>query len=372
MGENDIKDEMMFDIIDDNFVDTEEDYEKLSRSSEMEIYLKSKHLLNDLARDMVDGKKVLFVTGAGLSVPSGLAAYRGTKKAVWEKFVTDWGTRSKWRKDPMLWWNHFWLNTHEKQEYIDALPNNGHLAIANLVDACNVKIITQNIDQLHLKSGVPEPKVIEIHGRIGLYKCVKPGCKYSMDQSIDIDINSYAINNTQMKLGNLQISTPLCPACSQPILPQSLLFDEEYKSHNFYRWDDASNWMDKADVVVFVGTSFSVGITDEVIYRCNMMENRSFAVFLKKNPSYYQEETRLHASMLQVLQGLAYLHDNDMVHGEVNLSNVLVSADYTLKIAEFQYQFHQNNQSTILESRSVSNIDGYKLIPKVLHCNNNN
>eukprot|EP01133_Synstelium_polycarpum_P013425 gene13425-15819_t len=115
--------------------------------------------MEKIAIDLIQGKRCLFVTGAG-----------GTKKAVWEKFVTDWGTRAMFRKDPKKWWNHFWLRTHEKQEYLDALPNNGHLAISNLVDLCNVRVITQNIDELHLKSKVPEPKVIEVHGRIGLYK----------------------------------------------------------------------------------------------------------------------------------------------------------------------------------------------------------
>ncbi|EFA79299.1 NAD+-dependent deacetylase [Heterostelium album PN500] len=164
------------------------------------LYEKNKNSFERLANDLITGKRIVFITGAGLSVPSGLSAYRNTKKAIWEEFIVNWGTRKKFKQNPASWWNQFWLRTHEKQEYIDALPNTGHFAINNLIRLCNTRIITQNIDELHLKSGVPEPKVIEIHGRIGLYKCIKPGCKYTYDESIyDLDINSYAINGTSMK-----------------------------------------------------------------------------------------------------------------------------------------------------------------------------
>ncbi|GAM29121.1 hypothetical protein SAMD00019534_122970, partial [Acytostelium subglobosum LB1] len=260
------------------------------------IFNQNKDKLEKLSNELLCGKRVVFVTGAGLSVPSGLAAYRGTKQATWENFIMDWGTRKKFKQNPTNWWNQFWLRTHEKQEYIDAQPNPGHFAISSLVDLCNVRVITQNIDELHLKSKIPEPKVIEIHGRIGLYKCIKPGCIYSYDKSInDLDINRYAINNTSMKGGDLMINAPDCPNCRAPILPQSLLFDEDYNSHSFLRYHDAMNWIDNADVFVFVGTSFSVGITDEIVY-----QSKQYGKSLYNFNLYPEEKIK---SMVNILGG---------------------------------------------------------------------
>ncbi len=88
-----------------------------------------------------------------------------------------------------------------------------------------------------------------------------------------------------MEDGNLELeSVPTCPACNHPILPQSLLFDEQYESHAFYNWDVAQEWMQDSEIFVFVGTSFSVGVTAEAItvaekhkkkvYNFNLSEER--------------------------------------------------------------------------------------------------
>jgi NAD-dependent SIR2 family protein deacetylase len=60
-------------------------------------------------------------------------------------------------------------------------------------------------------------------------------------------------------------SAPLCPNCSSPLLPQALMFDESYSSHEFYEFDKFASWFSKADVFVFVGTSFAVTVTDMAI-----------------------------------------------------------------------------------------------------------
>ncbi|KAF2073829.1 hypothetical protein CYY_004856 [Polysphondylium violaceum] len=256
-----------------------EDY--VEEDIEKNFYLKNKKELENLANDMLNGKNVLFVTGAGLSVPSGLSAYRNTKKgkkeAIWDNFITEWGTREKFKENPKEWWNKFWLLTHEKQEYLDALPNHGHIAISSMVDMCDGRVITQNIDQLHIKAKLPIPKLIEVHGRISLYKCITDGCEYSTDKTItDMDIDDYAINGTKMVLKNLEINPPPCPNCNQPILPQSLLFDEDYSSHNFYRWNEAMQWISNADVFIFVGTSFSVGVTEEILYQAQSLGKKMY------------------------------------------------------------------------------------------------
>jgi NAD-dependent SIR2 family protein deacetylase len=123
-------------------------------------------------------------------------------------------------------------------------------------------------------------RLAEVHGRLGLYKwfvsnshnsitisSITPNCRFTYEESIaDIDLDELAVEGTSMAAGNLQLrEPPACPDCRRPVLPQSLLFDELYESHSHYSWDKCLNWMEEADVFIFIGTSFSVGVTAEAI-----------------------------------------------------------------------------------------------------------
>ncbi|KAH7826546.1 putative NAD-dependent deacytelase Sir2 [Monocercomonoides exilis] len=225
-----------------------------------EAYLKS------LAHSIRTGAAVVFVTGAGLSVASGIAPYRGTKNAIWSKFVLDWGTRKKFKKNPAKWWNEFWLRTHESLQFLSAKPNNGHHALSQISKISNAKIITQNIDRLHHKTAFIPQHIVEIHGRLGYYRCTGSNCVNGKDSYVDyVDFSRLALDGTSMEAGNLRIQPPLCPRCSEYLMPLSLFFDETYCSHSYYNWETAARWMVDCDIMVFVGTSFSVGITQTAL-----------------------------------------------------------------------------------------------------------
>ena len=135
----------------------------------------------------------------------------------------------------------------------------------------NACVITQNVDGLHTKhSGkIKDDQLIEVHGSMhGGYKCIHSTCQ-SVERCIEeneIDLtacgNGFVPGEPDFKLEKC----PTCPECSHPLLPQCLLFDEEYSSHPFYEWNAASDWMEDACAMVFVGTSFSVGLS--FVYRC--------------------------------------------------------------------------------------------------------
>ena len=61
-----------------------------------------------------------------------------------------------------------------------------------------------------------------------------------------------------------QLKVPSLAAA--PSLPQALLFDEEYESHSFYQYRKARRWLSSAKAIVFVGTSFAVGITEQALH----------------------------------------------------------------------------------------------------------
>jgi len=236
--------------------------------------------LNTLANDLSSGKNVLFVTGAGLSVASGISTYRSEKGSVWNNFVLEWGTRKMFTSNELKWYNEFWLHTHERPEYYTAKPNAGHYAIAHICQLVhNARVITQNVDRLHSKTSLKNNTLVEVHGRLGLYKCYRKNCRYSQRESIggiELERDCCPKKGTKFTDGNLVIEkTPMCPNCKAPCLPQVLLFDELYESHDFYQWHKCLKWIDEADVIIFVGTSMSVGVTQEIIGRVDSRSNQN-------------------------------------------------------------------------------------------------
>ena len=248
-----------------------------------------------LAECIIEGKQILFITGAGLSVASGVRPFRGSS-GLWANVIWKTATRQAFRKDPLKWYNEFWL-PHFGSDFGAHAPNAGHDAIAALQDLfpSNVSLITQNVDGLH------RGPVVECHGRVGLYKCI-PAVDSDTDSDNDEDddrpvhlghrrktrlmqeamkqsdsticpyqhVASLTVHQLEppdvrdaLKSGATTLpSPPTCPHCHTPCPPQALLFDEGYHSHLFYKYEDMEDMLARADVVVFVGTSFAVNITD--------------------------------------------------------------------------------------------------------------
>ena len=210
-----------------------------------------------LADRLKQARRVVFLCGAGLSVPSGIRAYRSGPKAIWSENVMEWGTAQKFHDDPALWWSEFWLKAHGDL-FRSFEPNAGHRALAKAMSRSKDDlVITQNIDGLHRDAGHPEAQLIEIHGRHDRFICSSgTGC-----EGIDHPVSSVDLSGVSKGI------IPKCARCEAPMRPLVLLFDEHYDSHpDFQAWR-GKKALNDADVLVFVGTSFSVGITSYAL-RC--------------------------------------------------------------------------------------------------------
>jgi NAD-dependent deacetylase len=109
----------------------------------------------------VRSQHVVVLTGAGISVESGLATFRGAG-GLWEGLpVAQVATPEGWRKDPARVLHFYNLR---RREVLAALPNEAHRALRELEDMFRVTIITQNIDDLHERAG--SSSVIHLHGEI--------------------------------------------------------------------------------------------------------------------------------------------------------------------------------------------------------------
>lgn len=127
-----------------------------------------------LIRYFRSGSNVLCITGAGLSAPSGIATYRSAINGVWSKYIVEWGTRRRFLRDPDKWWNEFWLRSHYTSEFLRAQPNAGHEALTALASASSLRVVTQNIDRLHNRSGLQRDLLVEVHGALGQFKWYAP------------------------------------------------------------------------------------------------------------------------------------------------------------------------------------------------------
>lgn len=131
--------------------------------------------LDALVALLVDRAPVLFVTGAGVSVSAGIPPFRGGPAAVWSARTRAMGTRAAFTRDPLAWYNSFWLaGVIPWERFYAARPTAAHAAVAALVADCGGFVVTQNIDELHsVGSGAIAPeRLVRAHGRANRYRCV--------------------------------------------------------------------------------------------------------------------------------------------------------------------------------------------------------
>ncbi|MEM9896421.1 MAG: NAD-dependent deacylase [Bacteroidota bacterium] len=113
-------------------------------------------------------KKMVVLTGAGISAESGLKTFRDGD-GLWEGHdITQVATPEAWQRDPALVLAFY---NQRRRQAATASPNAGHLALKELESHFEVVIITQNIDSLHEKAG--SSKVIHLHGEIGKARSTK-------------------------------------------------------------------------------------------------------------------------------------------------------------------------------------------------------
>ena len=167
----------------------------------------------DSVSDMiVQSKKLVVFTGAGISTESGVSDFR-SPGGIWDRFdpselsyqsfmASEAGKEKYWAFSKSLW-----------PEIANAEPNPSHYAIAELHHLGKLDcVITQNIDSLHQKSGVPEEKVIELHGTLKWVNCLECGRRYPREQ-------------IQARLDS-GIRVPRCDGCSGIMKPATISFGQ--------------------------------------------------------------------------------------------------------------------------------------------------
>ena len=108
-------------------------------------------------------RKIVFLTGAGVSAESGISTFRDAD-GLWEKYpVMQVCSVNGFRADPAL--VHRFYNERRRQ-LLEVSPNSAHKAIAALQDRYDVTVVTQNVDDLHERGGMDPARVIHLHGEL--------------------------------------------------------------------------------------------------------------------------------------------------------------------------------------------------------------
>jgi len=222
---------------------------------------------DELAQAVRDnrGRPILFVTGAGVSLASGLPTFRGADEgAVWANDVMDKGTFSFFLSDPAESWRWY---LERFGRLTDAKPNACHHALAALerwyVDqGGDFLLVTQNVDGLHEEAG--SQHLVAVHGRADRVRCAVDGCEYGAPRgSLARSDESFE----QFRASGDADDLPVCAACGALLRPHVLWFDERYDRHADYQIDRVLKMAKRATLVVFAGTSFSVGVTEMILQR---------------------------------------------------------------------------------------------------------
>jgi NAD-dependent deacetylase len=206
---------------------------------------------------------ILVVTGAGVSAASGLPLFRGTAPdAIWNRDVTEIGTRRFFERDPVAWWQWY---LHSFAGLLDARPNPGHRALAalerwQLGRGGDFLLVTQNIDTLHEQAG--SQRLVKVHGTADRLRCSRDGCPLGAPTgslpASEADFSSFLREPRREAL-------PHCPRCNALLRAHALLFDETYDEHADYGFRRVRAALERMALAVFIGTSFSVGVTDLVL-----------------------------------------------------------------------------------------------------------
>jgi len=187
-------------------------------------------MFDTVVQKLKGSKKIVFVTGAGISQESGIPTFRG-KDGYWRRYdPMKLASIDAFYDDPKLVWE--WYEDRRKN-ILSVKPNEGHFAISQMEEFKDIVVLTQNIDGLHQRSG--STNVLELHGSIIRIKCT---------------VCDFTDNITE----NFELLPPKCK-CGSMLRPDVVWFGEPLPQNI---WQSAIKEASVCDVMVIVGTSLVV------------------------------------------------------------------------------------------------------------------
>lgn len=222
--------------------------------------------------------RVAVLSGAGISAESGIPTFRGPE-GYWRVGSREYrpeqmATLAMFRKDPWEVWSWY---LYRWAVCSRARPNTGHAGVAALERALGdrFRLITQNVDGLHLKAGNSAGRTYQIHGNLHTMRCGRP-CGTDL-WPLPRGVLPKARGEPVLEEEKRRL---VCPACGGIARPHVLWFDECY-DEPLFRAESAVRWAAGANLLLVVGTA---GATTLPLRIGEIFFRRSEAVFLDVNP----------------------------------------------------------------------------------------
>jgi len=196
--------------------------------------------IEKIAGLIVQSRRLVIFTGAGISTESGIPDFRGPG-GLWTRYDPEDFTIDKFLSN---------MESRRKQWYIfkeglmtgKAMPNAAHIAIAELHRMGRLDcVITQNVDDLHQKAGVPEDEVFELHGNMKWAVCLNCRRRYPFDEI-----------KARLDAGE---DIPVCPNCGGTLKPDVVMFGEQLP---YKVLEEAGRRSRAADLFIVVGSTLVV------------------------------------------------------------------------------------------------------------------
>lgn len=187
-------------------------------------------MFDELLDQLVNCKRCVVLTGAGISAESGVPTFRG-KEGLWGKFrPEELASMAGFMASPKIVWE--WYNWR-RELMANVSPNPGHKALAQMESLFDdFVVVTQNVDNLHAAAGTKS--ILELHGNIYRNKCVD--CNGIIEHSGDINPDEI----------------PVCAICGGKIRPDIVWFGEMLDPEII---NTAFSQSEQADVFLSIGTS---------------------------------------------------------------------------------------------------------------------
>ncbi len=202
---------------------------------------KLKAQIAEVADLIRNSEKVLVFTGAGISTESGIPDFRGAD-GIWSKYDPEDFTIQKFMSDKRARKLHWDLLSDGDLSMFKADPNPAHHAITELKNTGKLYgVVTQNVDGLHQKAGLPDEMVLQLHGDLSHARCLDCGSRFPMQ--------------TVVEWIGADIDEPVCENCSGMLKPDAVLFGEQLP---FEVLSEAEQRSRDCDLCIVLGSTLSV------------------------------------------------------------------------------------------------------------------
>lgn len=193
---------------------------------------------DELAGLISEAERVVVLTGAGISVPSGIPDFRSPGTGMWEGVdPMEVAHIDAWRRDPDRFWSFY---GQRFASLVDKRHNRAHEVVAELERDGRVEaVITQNIDRLHRSAG--SERLLEVHGSIEWSVCPQCRGRTGIEEVVAL-----------LDGGD---GAPECPACIAPLKPDVVLFGEMLPADVLA---EAEQLALAADLMICIGSSLTV------------------------------------------------------------------------------------------------------------------